>query len=104
MKTMHACVRGLLPSRYGIRIKQRGTPGVDEEYFMIFSWTHHVMELECQQDTRHGDVSEAQSLSRRINNWELDREKKAEVYMPFDLFRRSSSLLRRPARITRSCS
>ena len=49
MKTMRACVRGVLPSRYGIRIKQRGTPGVDEEYFMIFSWTHHVRELECQQ-------------------------------------------------------
>jgi len=28
---------------------ERGTRGVDEEFFMIFSWTHHVMELECQQ-------------------------------------------------------
>jgi hypothetical protein len=50
MKTTHACVRGLVPFRFGIRIKKRGTPGIHEECFMIFSWTHHVRELEYQQN------------------------------------------------------
>ena len=56
MKTTHARVRGLAPSRYGIRIKKRGTPGVDEECFMIFSWTHHVRELKCQQKYKIRDI------------------------------------------------
>lgn len=43
---------------------------------------------------KHRDVLEMKSLSRRIDNWELDREKKAEVRMPFGLFRRASSALR----------
>ena len=29
--------------------QERGTHGVDEDCFMIFSWTHHGMELECQR-------------------------------------------------------
>lgn len=47
MKTAHT-IRAR-PSSFSIwnTNKERGTRGVDEKCFMIFSWTHHVMELQC---------------------------------------------------------
>jgi len=44
-----ACPRGLALSQIWNTKQERVTHNVDEECFMIFSWTHHVVELECQQ-------------------------------------------------------
>ena len=41
----------LRPSSFSIwsTNQERGTRNLDEEFFMIYSWTHHVVELDCQQ-------------------------------------------------------
>jgi hypothetical protein len=76
MKTTHACARGLVPSRYGIRIKKRGTPGIDEECFMISSWTRHVMELGCQQEHRDVLTRRACRVESTTGNWIVKRRLK----------------------------
>jgi len=55
--------------------QERGIRGVDEEFFMIFSWTHHVTELEWPAEIRNtAPALKRKTVSRRINNWELNRE------------------------------
>ena len=46
---------------------------------MIFSWTHHVMELECQQTyrTRNVQVLKAYHVESTTGSWTVERKPKS---------------------------
>jgi hypothetical protein len=59
--------------------QERGTRGVDEDFFMIVSWTHHGVELECQQTyrTRNVQVLRAYHVESTTGSWTVERKPKS---------------------------
>jgi hypothetical protein len=55
---------------------KRVTRKINEEFFMMFSWTHHVMELGCQQEHRDVLTHRACHVESTTGSWIVKRRPK----------------------------